>query len=92
MILQIISVLHQIFAILSFVAWALAMYYWALTNSRLNSGVPKMSLINPINYFKLELFTPLGLKYRRSSILCFAGMLVLGVVAFLLRSVRDAIL
>lgn len=92
MIHQIVSILHLIFAILSIAAWALAMYYWALTNSSLNSGVPKMSLLNPVNYSKQELFTPLGLKYRRSSILCFAGMLVLGVVAFLLRSMRDALL
>jgi hypothetical protein len=88
---QIVSAIHQLVAILSLAAWALAMYYWHLTNTSLIPGASKLTLLNPTNYAKNELFTSVGLKYRRSTVLCFAAMLVLGAVAYLLRILRDAI-
>lgn len=88
MMQQIVAVMHQLAAIAALAAWALAMYYWALTNNSLAPGISRLLLLNPLNYARHELFTSAGLKYRRSSMLCFATMFVLAALAFLLGAMR----
>lgn len=70
--------------------WGIGMYYWHLTNKNLRPGVSAFVLLNPASYLRSDYFSPAGIKYRRSVILSFGAMMFFALLAFMLRTVREA--
>lgn len=86
---SLLTIVQTTIGLISISFWAIGMYYWHLTNKNLRPGVSIFVLLNPAAYLRNENFTPAGIKYRRSVILSFVGMMFFALLAFALRTVRE---
>jgi len=87
---NIISTVQLLIGYSAFVAWGLGMFFWWQTNNRLNAGVSKFVLLNPVSYLNTSNFTEEGIVSRNNALWSFAVMLVLAVVAYSLRLLKES--
>ena len=87
---NLISIIHQLVAYSAFAAWGIGMYFCWQTNNSLKNGISKFILLNPVSYFNSQNFTESGNNKRNKTIISIAVMLILVVIGYLLRLIKES--